>query len=169
MSPPFEARRNLPDRMSSIESRISPSTRITHYWIPVLLWLMFQFTFSTSVFSSDETSKFIVPLLKFILRNPTSEQLLFWHHVIRKAAHVSEYFILGMLVYRAFKIDMSKTALVGILTMIFVAVAATIDEYHQWFVPSRGSSIFDIGWDCIGGLIAITLLWIWRSSRAVEE
>jgi len=131
--------------------------------------LTIQYTFSTGAFSSDETSKVIVPLLRLLLRNPTGEQLLFWHHVIRKAAHVTEYFILGTLVYRAFRIDVPRPAPLGILTMIFVAIAAAIDEYHQWFVPSRGSSIFDVGWDCAGGLIAIMLLSIWRSSRTVEE
>src|SRR3954469_5383995 len=144
--------------MSTFQSRISPSTRITHYWIPVLLMLVIQFTFSTNSFSSDETSRFVVPLLKVVLRNPTAEQLLFWHHVVRKGAHVTEYFILGLLVYRAFNVDVASSLKLGMLTVIFVAVAATFDEFHQSFVPSRGSSIFDVGWDCIGGLIAIMLL-----------
>ena len=155
--------------MSSIESPISPSTRITQYWIPVLLMLLVQYTFSTSAFSSDETSRFVVPLLKALLHNPTSEQLQFWHHVVRKAAHVTEYCILGLLVYRAFKVDIAKPSKVRILTVAFVAAAATLDEFHQSFVPSRGSSIFDVGWDCIGGLIAIMLLWIWSAFRVVEE
>jgi VanZ family protein len=155
--------------MSTTQSAISTSTRITHYWIPVLLMLMIQYTFSTSAFSSDETSKFVVPLLKVLLRNPSGEQLLFWHHVVRKAAHVTEYCILGLLVFRAFKVDIAKPSKIGILTVMFVAVAATLDEFHQSFVPSRGSSIFDVGWDCIGGLIAIMLLWIWRAFRVVEE
>src|SRR5512144_69151 len=146
--------------MNSTESPISSSTRITHYWIPVLVMLLVQYTFSTNAFSSDETSRFIVPLLIVLLRNPTSEQLMFWHHVIRKAAHVTEYCILGLLVYRAFKVDVAKPSSVGILTVMFVAVAATMDEFHQSFVPSRGSSVYDVGWDCIGGLIAIMLLWI---------
>jgi len=155
--------------MNSIESPISSSTRITHYWIPVLVMLMIQYTFSTSAFSSDETSRFVVPLLKVLLRNPTAEQLMFWHHVVRKAAHVTEYCILGLLVYRAFKVDITKPSKLGILTVLFVAAAATLDEFHQSFVPSRGSSIFDVGWDCIGGLIAIMLVWIWRAFRVVEE
>ena len=160
---------SLSDRMSSTASPIPHSTRITHYWIPVLVMLLVQYTFSTSTFSSDETSRFIVPLLKVLLRNPTAEQLLFWHHVVRKAAHVTEYCILGLLVYRAFKVDIAKPSSVGILTVMFVAAAATMDEFHQSFVPSRGASVFDIGWDCIGGLIAIMLLWIWRAFRVDEK
>jgi len=155
--------------MSSIESRISPSVRITHYWIPVVLMLMIQFAFSTGSFSSSATSGIIIPVLKSIMRNPTGEQLLFWHHVIRKAAHVTEYCILGMLVYRAIKVDVPRPASAGVLTLLFVAAAATMDEFHQSFVPSRGASIVDIGWDCIGGLAAIALTWIWRSFRVVEE
>jgi VanZ family protein len=155
--------------MSSIESRLSSSTRITHYWLPVLLMLMVQYTFSTSAFSSDETSKVFIPLLRLLLHNPTREQLLFWHHVIRKCAHVTEYCMLAILVHRAFKVYISKPAVVRLLTMAFIAFTALVDEFHQWFVPSRGSSIFDVGWDCIGGLIALTLIWIWRTAGAIEE
>jgi len=131
--------------------------------------LMVQYTFSTGAFSSDETSKVIVPLLKFLLRHPTSEQLLFWHHVIRKAAHVTEYCILGLLVYRAVRIDVLKSAAVRMFSLAFVAAAAVVDEFHQSFVLSRGSSLVDVGWDCIGGLIALMLVWIWRTAKAVEE
>jgi VanZ family protein len=155
--------------MSSIESPISPSTRITHYWIPVLVMLMVQYSFSTNAFSSDETSRFVVPVLRALLRNPTAEQLQFWHHVIRKAAHVTEYCIRGLLVYRAFRVDVARSSKVALLTVVFVAAAATFDEFHQSFVLSRGSSVFDVGWDCIGGLIAIILLWVWRAFRVVEE
>ena len=155
--------------MNDITLPISPFTRITHYWIPVLVMLMVQYSFSTNAFSSDETSRFVVPILRALLRNPTAEQLQFWHHVIRKAAHVTEYCMLGLLVYRAFKVDIQKSSKVGFLTVMFVAAAATFDEFHQSFVLSRGSSIFDVGWDCIGGLIAIILLWVWRAFRIVEE
>jgi VanZ family protein len=155
--------------MSSIDSPISQTARITHYWIPVFLMLLIQFTFSTSAFSSDETSRFIVPLLKLVMRNATLERLQFWHHVVRKAAHVTEYCILGVLVYRAFRVDISKQWKLRILTMVFVAVAASFDEFHQSFVPSRGASVFDVGWDCIGGIIALMLLWIWSAFRVAEE
>ena len=131
--------------------------------------LMIQYTFSTSAFSSDETSKVIIPFLNFLLHNPTQEQLLFLHHVIRKAAHVTEYCMLAMLVYRAFKVDVSNPAVVRLLTMVFIAVTASVDEFHQSFVPSRGPSVFDIGLDCIGGLIALALMWAWRTSRMIEE
>ena len=102
------------------------------------------------------------------MSNPTAEQLQFWHHVIRKAAHVTEYCILGILVWRAIRVDMPRPTTVGVLTLLFVAAAATVDEFHQSFIPSRGSSIVDIGWDCIGGLAAIALTWIWRSFRTDE-
>jgi VanZ family protein len=148
---------------------ISLSTRITHYWLPVLLMLMVQFTFSTGAFSSDETSKVVIPVLTFLLHHPTSDQLLFWHHVVRKAAHVSEYFVLGILVYRALRINMLKPVTVRMFTMLFIAGAAMMDEFHQSFIPSRGPSIFDVGWDCIGGLTAMLLIWVWRAARAFEE
>jgi len=145
------------------------SDRIWKYWLPVLIMLTIQFSFSTSAFSSDETSRYIVPILKFIAPSLSGERLLFWHHVIRKAAHVTEYCILGILVYRAFQVDVPNPPTVRILTVIFIACAALFDEFHQSFVATRTSSLFDVGFDCIGGMIALVLIWGWRSARVSAE
>jgi VanZ family protein len=145
------------------------STRIWKYWLPVLIMLIIQFSFSTGSFSSDETSRYIVPILKFISPTLSGERLIFWHHVVRKAAHVTEYCILGILVYRAFQIDVPNSAMVRILTVLFVACAALLDEFHQSFVATRTSSIFDVGFDCIGGMIALVLVWGWRTARMNAE
>jgi VanZ family protein len=101
--------------------------------------LLIQYTFSTNAFSSEETTRFVVPLLKVLLHNPTREQLLFWHHVIRKAAHVTEYCILGLLVYRAFKVDIAKKSKVRMLTHVCRG-RATLDEFHCPSFP-EGSSV----------------------------
>ena len=131
--------------------------------------LIIQFSFSTDTFSSSETSKYIVPFLKFISPNISAEALEFWHHVIRKASHVTEYLIQGMLVYRAFHLDVAKLAKVRIYSVFFIASTALVDEFHQSFVPSRGSSLIDVGYDCAGGLIALVLLWGWNTMSREEE
>jgi len=148
---------------------ISASARFAQYWLPVLVMLTIQFGFSTNAFSSDETSRYVVPILKFFFRNLTPDRVEFWHHVVRKAAHVTESCILGILVYRALQIDVANQAMVRTVTVLFVTTAALMDEFHQSFVPSRTSSLFDVGFDCMGGLIALLLMWAWRNSRVVEE
>ena len=128
-----------------------------------------MFLFSTETFSTDETSRFIVPILKFLSPNMTLDQQMFWHHVIRKAAHITEFCVLGILTYRAIRVDVSSLIVVRMLTVAFVALAALMDEFHQSFVPSRESSIVDVGYDCIGGVVSLLLVWLWSISRATEE
>ena len=71
---------------------------------------------------------------------------------IDKAAHLTEYIILGILITRALfnlNIPLKSEAL------IFIALFASIfygitDEIHQLFVPGRSCDIFDFFFDCLG-------------------
>jgi len=126
------------------------------YWIPVVLWMGFTFLMSTAAFSAENTSKIIGPILKFLFPTITGHQLLVAHEIIRKCAHLTEYFVLSLLVFRAFKADRTEKhdwrwAFYSILTVVLFACS---DEFHQLFVPTRGSSIYDVGIDTVGGILA---------------
>ena len=125
------------------------------YQLPVLVWLMTMFFFSTDAFSANETSKIIVPALTYLFPKLSPPQIDFWHLFIRKCGHVSEYFILTLLAFRSFKHDEIDPVL---RTMAFVLMAASLDEWHQWFTASRGASIVDVGYDCVGGVLALWLI-----------
>ncbi len=76
--------------------------------------------------------------------------------MIRKAGHVIEYFILGLLMFRGFrggstaewKWRWSLSAVIG------VVLWAVTDELHQSFIPTRTASITDVGIDAAGGVLA---------------
>ena len=154
--------------MTSPAAEVSKSLRFIHYWLPVLGTLIIQFLFSTDLFSSEHTSRIILPILKFLLPQLEINQLILLHHVIRKAGHVAEYCILGVLIYRALHLDIRNAMTVRTLTIAGIAVAAVLDEFHQSFVPARTSSIGDVAFDCIGGVCAILLISVWRIARASE-
>lgn len=65
-----------------------------------------------------------------------------------KFAHTLEYFVLGILLHRAFK----NYGFAGI--RLWVVIVATIyaasDEIHQYFVPPREASLLDLLFDGIG-------------------
>ena len=155
--------------MKKFRSSLSAAKRFRQYWLPLLLMLTAIFFFSTDSFSSDQTSRFIVPILKFLAPNLSAVQVEFWHHVVRKAAHITEYCVLGILIYRALRLDVRSPATLRVVTVASVALVALLDEFHQSFVPSRTSSIFDVGYDCIGGVMAILLLWVWSFARVTEQ
>ena len=72
-------------------------------------------------------------------------------YILRKIAHVVEYFIFTFLLYRAFKgsFNMSASKLF-IYPAILSFLYAASDEFHQSFVPGRGPSVRDVLIDTIG-------------------
>jgi VanZ family protein len=128
------------------------------YQFPVLLWLLATFFFSTDMFSSDETSHFIVPALTYLFPTWPPDQVDFWHIAIRKLGHILEYFILAALAYRCLKHELRDLTEAKVRTITFVALAALMDEWHQTFTAFRGPSIVDVGYDCFGAVWALWLI-----------
>ncbi len=133
------------------------------YKLPVLCWMGVIFWFSaqpetasgamsgsitTIIFSAFDH----LGLTKFISVDGL-------HHIIRKSAHFSIYFILGMLVYRALSRDkQAKTSMkiIGVGILICFAYACS-DEIHQLFIDGRSGQIRDVLIDTSGALLGILL------------
>jgi len=77
------------------------------------------------------------------------------HHVIRKCGHFTEYFILSLLVLRGMRAGRGDARIVWALAAIaIVACYASLDEFHQSFVPGRTPAVADVLLDTIGGICA---------------
>ena len=72
------------------------------------------------------------------------------------AKDVAEYFILGLLLLRAFRSDSSQKwrPQWTICAVIGVMLYAACDEFHQSFVDSRGASLADVVIDSAGGVLS---------------
>ncbi len=68
-----------------------------------------------------------------------------------KIAHVSEYFILGVLLFKniGWSVSRSRALTFGFLLAVGASVGA-LDEIYQSFVPGRMMSIFDWSADVLG-------------------
>lgn len=117
-----------------------------------------MFFFSTDVFSSSQTSRIILPILTFFFPGLSPDQLDLWHGVIRKLAHITEYFILALFTYRSIRYDETDPAQAKLRTMTFVVLAASLDEIHQRFTAFRTPSPVDVGYDCLGAVWALWLI-----------
>jgi VanZ family protein len=129
---------------------------ILKYWFPVLSWMALIFWLSTDSFSSENTSSIIRPIIQFLLPGITPAALDMIHAVIRKCAHITEYFILGLLLFRAFQGEAKEKKpwhWAGLSLMVIILYAAG-DEFHQSFTGTRSASLIDVGLDTIGGLLA---------------
>ena len=69
-------------------------------WLPTLLWMIALFVLSTSVFSAANTSKVIVPILRFLLPGAAEPTIMILHGLVRKAAHFTNYGILFWILIR---------------------------------------------------------------------
>jgi len=90
---------------------------------------------------------------------------------MRKLAHVSEYAILAVLLYRACVHTALKgrRALSAGLVLLFCAVYAATDEFHQSFVPSRTASLRDVMIDICGAMLAVILYWSIATRRIMPS
>ena len=107
-------------------------------WGPVVLWAAVIFALSS------------VPSLGTGLGG--------WDTVLRKCAHVTEYAILALLLYRALGRELPAF-------LIGLAYAIT-DEVHQEFVRGRHASPFDVSMDAAGLALGLLLLHVARRTRA---
>lgn len=141
------------------------------YWLPVFLWMCVIFTMSTSLFSSRETSKFIEPVIRFLLPYIPGHEVDIIHGLIRKCGHLSEYFVLGILLFRAFgAIDAElSVGRIVLYSVIVIALYAASDEFHQTFVYGRTPSVVDVGIDTVGGMFAQAGCLLFRRVRGSSE
>jgi len=138
-------------------------------WLPVAAWMLVIFVLSGEEFSALETRGLVAWLLTALFPHlePQSFELL--HGLVRKAAHVTEYAVLGALTLRAFRLTRAHwPARRAMLAGVALASAwAVVDETHQAYQPSRTGSPFDVLLDSCGALVGagLPLLWQGRKSR----
>jgi len=128
----------------------------------VLLWASAMFGFSTDTFSKDNTAHVIVPALQWLLPYVSYATIDFLHVYIRKSAHVFEYAMLSLLLFRAVRAPRAGWRLNWAATALILATAfAASDEIHQVFVPSRGPSIYDVMLDTAAAATMQCVIWLW--------
>ena len=138
-------------------------------WGPVIGWMALMFVGSSDLFSGEHTSRFLTPLLRWLNPEISLAAIAQVHLFVRKAAHVTEYAVLASLIHRALRgvIDgfwfRAGTALV--LAFLFAA----LDEYHQSFVPSRTSSLGDVGLDLAGALLGVLVCGVFHLATQSRE
>ena len=79
-----------------------------------------------------------------------------YHYIIRKLAHFTEYFILGVLVILTVREYGIKNVFVPLIICILYACS---DEVHQLFVKGRSGSFVDVFIDSCGSTTSILLLY----------
>lgn len=142
-------------------------------WIAAILWLIVIATESTTYLSSQNTSRFLYPILHFLF-GVSRAGFEPWHVFIRKSGHVFGYGLLSILLFRAWRETVPMpgnphwTFRWASIALLGTAIVASLDEWHQSYLPSRTGRWQDVVLDTSAGLAAqLALLLYYRlSSRS---
>jgi len=133
-------------------------------FIMLILWMIVIFSFSSadankSTGTSDKVITTMIEIKDKITNNetPKNEKEIIVKNssfYIRKLAHITEYLILGFLMFNL----LNQYS----VTKIYYAIGLSIlysctDEFHQLFISGRSGSIRDVLIDSIGILIGTYL------------
>jgi hypothetical protein len=130
------------------------------YWLPALGWLVVIFVDSTSVMSAEHTSRYIVPSLLWLKPGLSPNAIWIILVLARKCAHVTEYAVLALLLWRALRrvrALCTKTLMVFGTVLLGCALFAASDEFHQSFVKSRTPSVRDVFLDITGAISGLLI------------
>jgi len=134
------------------------------YWLPPLLWMSLIFIGSADSGSVNRSSRIIGPLVHWLFPGMSEEGIGTCVLVVRKCAHLTEYGMCAILIWRALRQHTRHDRrpwswpTAGWAWAIVFAYACT-DEFHQSFVPGRGPSAHDVALDMLGATFGLLLLW----------
>ena len=133
------------------------------YIILIILCMLTIFAFSNkNSIKSDKTSKGLIYNIlntyeKVTNKNINKEKIVKkLNYPVRKIAHYTIYFLLGLFVYKLILLTnwkYKKRKTIGICFLY-----ASLDEIHQLFIAGRTGQVKDVFIDTLGAVSAITLI-----------
>lgn len=137
-------------------------------FVLLFVWMICIFAFSSQ--NAEDSSQTSGGIVDFVIKivcpeynsMPTAEQVSIADTVsfiVRKTAHFTEYFILGLLsVLSAITFSKYKIKFRASGAFLFCVLYSISDEIHQYFVPGRACRFFDMLVDSSGSLLAIVIV-----------
>ena len=139
-------------------------------WTAALLWIGVIAIESTEWLSSEHTGRFLYPILHFLF-NMSPQLFAVFHHYLRKTGHFVGYFALSVFLFRAWR-DTLHPAKVKPWALRWAASAflmsvlvASLDEWHQTFLPSRTGRVRDVVLDSTAALTAQIVIFLFLRFR----
>jgi VanZ family protein len=143
---------------------VSKMRSFLKYWLLPIAWMFVIFAGSSDSSSYQHSSRLVEPLLHWLFPHMSQAHVEAIHHVIRKCAHLTEYALLAILLWRAVRKPVRNDSRPwswreALITVAIVFLYASTDEFHQRFVPTRTPMVSDVFIDTSGAIIGMILLW----------
>lgn len=110
------------------------------FWLPVIIWALVIYSFSG-------------------IKTPSTSKIFWQDFIVKKSAHVTEYGIFAILLYRGFRSQGLNKTRSGTLAIILAAGYGGTDEFHQSFTAGREPTVRDVVFDTIGGTLGVYIVW----------
>jgi VanZ family protein len=155
-----------------------PSSFLRAWW-PALVWIGIICVESTDALSSNNTGDLLYKVLSRLFPNVNLHDVLVLNFIMRKSGHVIGYGILTLLLLRGWRrtlararatfgrstvglVTYGRTAILAWLGTVFVA---SMDEWHQSYIPSRTGAFHDVVLDSTAGLVFLLVAYFWVRVR----
>jgi len=98
------------------------------------------------------------------------------HHYLRKIGHFIGYFTLSFFLFRAWKATLHLPQTPrwaprwAVIAFFMSVLVASLDEWHQTYIPSRTGRFADVALDSAAALTAqlVILLWLYGVGRRAQ-
>ena len=131
------------------------------WWLATVAWAGLIFYLSTPAFGAHRSLPLIARLLALFDLTLSHARLGVLHSFVRTLAHITEYAILAILLYRSCH-GRDRCGWSPRLAFWCVGIAglySVTDEYHQSFTPTRAASALDCFVDITGAVVAMLLVY----------
>lgn len=132
-------------------------------WLPSIIWMGVIAIESTAWLSAANTGRFLYPIFHFLF-GVSRVRFAVWNFYIRKSGHFVGYFTMGFLLFRSWRATLPqfsnkrwglrwsfRWSWVAWLMTTFIA---SMDEWHQTFIPGRTGTVHDVVLDSSAAFVA---------------
>jgi VanZ family protein len=140
-------------------------------WAAGIVWLILIAIESTPWLSFQNTGHLLYQVVSSLLGSANASEISFVNAAMREVGHVTGYGVLSWLLFRAWRATLRSPDGPGwaiswsAVAFVMTAGVASLDEWHQTFLPSRTGSIHDVYLDSAAALIAQLLIFAFLRRR----
>jgi VanZ family protein len=84
-----------------------------------------------------------------------------------KLLHVAAYAVMGLLAWRSFRHFVQEKPALALCCIGFCGLYGLSDEVHQFYVPGRSASPYDLIADIVGAMVSVLLIRFFKPALIV--
>lgn len=144
-------------RFIQMEKQLRRKKRIGWFFVVVWMGVIFYLSHQPATASGELSAGITGMVLKLFSIFPIQLPEETLHFFIRKLAHFSAYFILGVLLFYSLHIGQKRQMTHAFIALLLSIMYAVTDEVHQLFIPGRSGEVRDVLIDSMGALTGILM------------